>query len=642
VYRPIQPLPQEVARKIAAGEVIDRPAAIVRELLDNAIDAGASSVILELDEGGIGRIRVVDNGCGMTREDLECCAHPHTTSKISTEDDLFSLSTLGFRGEALSSISAVSRMEIISVRKGGTPWKRETRPAAEFRHGTELCPPQGPPAANHGPRISPATLAEGTVVQVSALFENFPARRVFLKRPASEGQLCRQTFIEKALPWPQIAFRLVMDGKQKLNLRGGQSLKERYLAAMEHHEPDIFFHEQKHEQEGFSFTLILGQPEVSRSDRKHIYIFINGRRIWEYALVQAIEYGAQGYFPNGTHPVACLFLQVNPSLIDFNIHPAKKEVRFRDMGPVHRSVSSTVREFYRSLSVAALVRDTTELRGAAPQRGAELPGIMENRDGESLGNYGFISPVSRPGRSGYGESYTGEKRVPYGKNQGDRARTFPDGRGYTPGISPSEAYERLTSGADTGPDVSQVLPKEREIPFRYLGQIMGVFLIAESEGTLYLIDQHAAHERILFDRIMENQGTRQELLIPYIIETESEEDERYLDSRREELEAAGFSVSSRGDGSWEISSVPQNWSGTEEELAADILKNRRISKDLIYDIAASAACRAAVKDGDFLDDATARELAEQTFALSDPHCPHGRPIWAVITREQMFALVKRS
>ncbi|MDR2897694.1 MAG: DNA mismatch repair endonuclease MutL [Spirochaetaceae bacterium] len=656
-YRPVQPLPQEVARKIAAGEVIDRPAAIVRELLDNAIDAGASSVILELDDGGISRIRAVDNGCGMTKEDLERCAYPHTTSKISTEDDLLSLSTLGFRGEALSSISAVSRMEISSVRQGETPWKLETLPAAESgtASGTELVHPE------LRMRLVPAALAEGTAVQVSALFENFPARRVFLKRPASEGLLCRQTFIEKALPWPETAFKLIIDGKQKLNLRGGQTLKERYLSAMEYTEPDSFFHEQKNEQPGFSFTVILGQPEVSRSDRKHLYVFINGRRIWEYSLLQAIEYGAQGYFPNGTHPVACLFLQIDPSLIDFNIHPAKREVRFRDIAPVHRAVSSTVKDFYRNLSVASLVRDITD-------SGTPKPALPEQQ-------YFSIQDEQSKREENI---YVAERNIPYGLKSEDTAfggasaaNNFPAGRSYTgtrgahsfpserspyPGISPSEAYRRLTSGTDI--DSARAAKAESSVPFqedrplrersdtsgtsfRYLGQTMGVFLLAESGDELYLIDQHAAHERLLFNRIMETAGTKQELLIPYIIETDSEEEEMYLDSCRDELASAGFTLTSRGDGSWEISSVPHNWSGTEEELSGDILKNRRVSHDLIYRIAASAACRTAVKDGDYLDDTTAQSLVSQALALPDPRCPHGRPVWTVIPREQLFGLVKR-
>ena len=284
--RPVKTLPPEVARKIAAGEVIDRPAAIVRELMDNAVDSGADMIHVEITGGGIDRIRVVDNGSGMTKEDLEQCARPHATSKIATEADLLNLSTLGFRGEALSSIAAVCRLQIISA-CDGSAWKLEA----------EVTKPH---------RITPADLPRGTVVQTESLFENFPARRVFLKRPASETMLCRQIFIEKAIPRTDISFRLSIDGRQRLDLPAGQTPAERLIAALDFTEPPDLFYELhgsgSPEHSDWKFTLIIGEPAVSRSDKKHIYIYVNGRRITEYALVQAIEYGAQGFFPNGTHP----------------------------------------------------------------------------------------------------------------------------------------------------------------------------------------------------------------------------------------------------------------------------------------------------------------------------------------------------
>jgi len=323
VYKPIKALDAETARKIAAGEVIDRPAAVIRELLDNAIDAGASKVQVEISGGGIDRIRVTDNGCGMSREDLAICTDTHTTSKISTAEDLLSLHSLGFRGEALSSIKAVSDLEITSTRSGPAAWKLQLG------------------------KILPARLNAGTVVQVENLFENFPARKQFLKRAAVETALCRTIFLDKALPHYRTEMRFITDGELRFLLPPAQSLRERCLAAFSFKEPEALFFEIEGSGEHFSFRIVLGSPDAVRSDKRAIMVFVNGRRITEFGLIQAIEYGSEGYFPNGGHPVAFLFLTVEPSRVDFNIHPAKKEARFQDYGAIHHAVSSAVGPFYR-------------------------------------------------------------------------------------------------------------------------------------------------------------------------------------------------------------------------------------------------------------------------------------------------------
>ena len=214
---PVKLLPTEVARKIAAGEVIDRPASVLREFLDNAVDSGADSITVDINGGGIDSIRVKDNGTGMTKEDLIACAKPHSTSKITSESDLQKLSTLGFRGEALASIAAVSRLEITSLRKNEKIAYKMTAPLAG--HGEN--------------QVEVATLSDGTVVSSKNLFENIPARRLFLKRPATETTLCKQIFIEKAMPFPEVGFKFIVDGKEKFNLVKNQSLKERFSECLE-------------------------------------------------------------------------------------------------------------------------------------------------------------------------------------------------------------------------------------------------------------------------------------------------------------------------------------------------------------------------------------------------------------------------
>ncbi len=635
VPRPVRSLEPETARKIAAGEVIDRPAAIVRELIDNALDAGASSIQVELEQGGIEKIRVVDDGFGMTREDMEACAFPHATSKITAADDLLYLSTLGFRGEALASVAAVSRLEITSVRtdtaaETSGAWKLETSVGLQSGGGQAG-------AVEH--RLTPAQLAKGTIVQASGLFENFPARRVFLKRPAGEGALCQQTFIEKALPWPAISFRLISDGKLKFNLLPEKNLKGRFMSALKLKENEDMFRQISGTGEGFSFDIVLGLPEVSRTDRKQLFVFVNGRRIWEYSLLQAVEYGGQGYFPNGTHPVACLFLTVDPSLVDFNIHPAKKEARFKDIAPVHRAVSSAVRDFFRSSAVASIVK---QMSGRVPEQAEFSDFENGKKDTYSPGTpeAGGISVSDRrPVYESGGRSFDGSGRngeCPHAASSSPRTGTGT----YTPrkSESPYEAYRKLTENAPA-PAPERADSAET---FRYIGSALGVFLLAEKDGAVYVVDQHAAHERILFNRFMETAGHRQELLVPYILETETEADDRYLESCREELEKAGFTLKNEGGGTWTVSSVPEKWNGTEDDLRQDILRSRVPAAQLLYSLAALTACRGAVKDGDVLDRDTACELLKQAFALDDPHCPHGRPLWTVFGRDDLYRFVKRT
>ena len=320
---PVRTLNPEVARKIAAGEVIDRPNAIVRELMDNAVDSGATKITVEINGGGIDKIRVIDNGCGMTKEDLQNCARPHATSKISSEIDLMNLRTLGFRGEALASIAAVSRLSITSGQ-----WKMQSSITQDHL-------------------LEPVAEYKGTIVQSEGLFENFPARRQFLKRAATEALMCKNTFIEKAMAQPDIAFTLIQDGQQKINLPQNQDLKDRFVQANSYLEDSSLFFQISYKGDDFSFDVILGEPAVSRNNKKDIFIYTNGRKIQEYSLVQAVEYGGQGFFPNGTYPVAAVFVNMNPNLVDFNIHPAKREARFYDISDLHHALSSTIKNFYR-------------------------------------------------------------------------------------------------------------------------------------------------------------------------------------------------------------------------------------------------------------------------------------------------------
>ena len=713
VYKPVKALDPETARKIAAGEVIDRPAAVIRELLDNAIDAGASKVQVEISGGGIDRIRVTDNGCGMSREDLAICTDTHTTSKISTAEDLLSLHSLGFRGEALSSIKAVSDLEIISTRSGPAAWKLQLG------------------------KILPARLHAGTVVQVENLFENFPARKQFLKRAAAETALGRTIFLDKALPHYRTEMRFIADGTLRFLLPPAQSLRERCLAAFSFKEPEALFFELEGSGEYFSFRIVLGSPDVVRSDKRAIMVFVNGRRITEFGLTQAIEYGSEGYFPNGGHPVAFLFLTVAPSRVDFNIHPAKKEARFQDYSALHHAVSSAVGSFYRQHTVASLLKEKYDPSltrpldfkhgGTAPEMGggsvqsdsapysawseqnrlyAEALAQKHSAPkgsypppyaGTLAAEYGYGKSAgtvasSKAGADGYsgsgacsGAVHTGyagttgdtaaDDGAKYGKVNGNDASTpvleydyardgydsglsdayaehdkAPDGYGSAfrqiaaaAAVNHSAGERLIPSPAATG--TAAYLQSPPDIPpadFKLLGQVAGTFIAVEKNDALYLIDQHAAHERIIFEQLRHNTGGAQELLIPYRIITSSEEDDAFIKKHQELLCQAGFALSDEGAGVWQGTAVPARWTGTERDLIRDITGVRKNAGDILYQILASAACRAACKDHAILDPVTQQRIAAQAFELPEPICPHGRPIWIVLTREELFKRVKRT
>ncbi|MCR5612102.1 DNA mismatch repair endonuclease MutL [Treponema sp.] len=636
--RPVRILPPEVARKIAAGEVIDRPNAIVRELMDNAIDSGADSITVEIYGGGIDKIRVIDNGSGMSKEDFEIAATSHATSKISTETDLLNLSTLGFRGEALCSIASVSHLEIRS---------------GNYKLEANVTDPN---------KITPAQNVQGSIVQSENLFKNFPARRMFLKRPASEGKMCSNMFIEKALPFFDREFQFYADNELKINLPKEESLKDRYIAATEKsNQKDLFYTIQNRASDSsWNYTLIIGEPSVYRNDRKELSIYVNNRKINEYSLMQAIEYGCQGYFPNGTHPVACLFITIDSNLVDFNIHPAKKEVRFKDISELHHSVSLTTRNFFKDNCLKAIKPelDSSYYENTFSTEGFESP-RAQSYSPHSDSMYSDIALAEPSYGSSDGPGSSGGLRRPLDSAGSDmRSRMLNSRSSMTGSRSPSadssyaEHLANLASGDEelNSYPTSSPLQTITRSPGTVItgtepvchGTALGVFIILEKDNTLYLIDQHAAHERILYDLIMTGPSKPQKLLIPYEIETQSEQDDEYLESIKETLERTGFVLENMGSGKWQVTAINERWKGSALEFERLVLEQRHSPEKILDSIAAMTACKAAVKDGTYLDDKTAMELALKALELPDPHCPHGRPVWTAITKEKLFELVRRT
>ncbi|MCR5699407.1 MAG: DNA mismatch repair endonuclease MutL [Treponemataceae bacterium] len=649
-YKPVRVLPVEVARKIAAGEVIDRPNAVVRELLDNALDSNATSITLDIAGGGIEKVSVIDDGCGMTKDDLENSIKAHATSKIEQEQDLLSLSTMGFRGEALASIAAVSRLEIKTKRDEENAWKLESQVGMKET-------------------IEPTVLEKGTVVTSLSLFENFPARRVFLKRPASEGTLCKQTFVEKALPFPQISFRMIMDGKIRLDLPQTENHVERVIQALELQEDKKQFHIIKNSDavnHNWSFTLVIGDSSVIRSDRKNIHIFVNNRKITEYSLIQAIEYGVMGSFPNGTHPVACLFLEINPSLVDFNIHPAKKEARFKDLSQIHHSISSTTRNVFTQENISLMKNpssyqsrmDFTEPKFAIAQKEENYGGSgagsscagSSSAGGIPFGKFDDVAGTSMGAPSFGGthlSSTTGTIGATDFSREGyyTRAGVGSFGAAETSGEDNFGAAGSTTETTGFGAYGITSFPKSTTLPkqydFKYLGSALNLFLFAEKDESVYVIDQHAGHERVLYEELLRDAGQTQPLLFPFEIEIETESQNEYLESIKEQMDKSGFHLE-KTDGKWSITTVPIKWQGTKKDIIDAIFEKQIEPAEFMRHFLATCACKSAIKEGHYIDDQTACDLIEKIFALPDPHCPHGRPIWFILTKEEMYQRVKRT
>lgn len=586
--RRINLLRDSVAQRIAAGEVIDRPFSIVRELLDNAIDSGADHIDVSIENGGIDRIRITDNGSGMDSEDLKICYLPHSTSKIEEIEDLEKLSTLGFRGEALSSIAACALLKITSAPTG------DIAGTIRIQDGTFL-------------DYSPSKGLQGTSIEVTHLFHTLPARKKFLKRPSAEAGACKKMFIEKALPFNNLTFRFFQDNQVKLFFPRS-SLQDRLLAAYPGILHKDLIHEIKTDSGPFSLTIIAGDPSLTRKDRRFIQLFLNNRKISDFSLVQAVEYGFSEYLPGGTYPIAFVFISMDPSFVDFNIHPAKKEVRIKNTSDLHHEIVSAITTFLRGYTY-----NFTKSTAVTLPQAKDFHGFS-----------GFITQHEHPLHQGTYSDRNFSKRQDSlsEKNRLYTAHSFPE----------TITYEEFSESESM---------KEPDIPFTYLGQVFELFLVVSSGEILYIIDQHASHEKILFNEFLTNTGSTQKLLVPHIFSIGSNV-ETLLRKNVFAYKKMGILLEELEGGQWALKGIPEKCSG-QENIIINFIKSQEGSvNNLKTALYADMACKLAIKDGERLDRITAIELIKKTITLKNARCPHGRPLWFQISREELFKLVGRT
>ena len=577
-------LPSLLSARIAAGEVIERPSSVLRELVDNALDAGADDIAVFIENGGIDRLTVADNGSGIARQDLLNIAKRHATSKLATDDDLYRISTLGFRGEALYSIAAVSQLTISTC-------------SAETGERSTLTIDNG-----NRSEITSSGPDRGTVMTASRLFEDIPARRSFLKRPSTEGMACRNLLVSKALAFPSVRFTFTQDGTMRLSWPKVPTLKERVLMLYEESYIASADVESLHaDYEDFSLDIIAANQSVKRSDRKEIRIYVNKRPVDEFSLVQAVTYGYGELLPGGSFPYAAVFIQDKPELADFNIHPAKKEVKLRNGAEIHHAVTTLIKNgIQRVIPEIKLSEesqnDLFESRPAAPRQEYRYPASF------------------KPGYAAEKASYS----------ETDKAW-----------LSKALELKRRREEARKEPETA---PREPE--FRYIGQAFKLFLIAEKDGELVFIDQHAAHERILYDELLEQKNV-QKLLVPLRIEADKECD-AFLSEHSQVYTKLGIMLSKREDGIWEVTSLPATCRSIERQIADFITSCRLDEEEMESELFAIIACKHAIKAGDEIDRWSAEDLLRKVFQLSEPACPHGRTFITKLSEKELRQLAGRT
>ncbi|MBN2737321.1 MAG: DNA mismatch repair endonuclease MutL [Spirochaetales bacterium] len=590
--RRIEILREDVALKIAAGEVIDRPFSVLRELLDNSIDADSTEIEIQVNDGGVGSIRVSDNGTGMSDEDLKLCYLTHATSKIKEEEDIYHISTLGFRGEALSSIATCARLEVVS------------RPRSDKATEAHQLLVKGGKLLN----LAPHKGQSGTTINVSDLFFNMPARKKFLKSPSGESQMCASTFLDKALPFPQISFRYMNNDKLKYFFPQSDQLLRCQTAFKESITPEAL-ESSNQSWENFRIDVVAAKPDVVRRDKRFIRIFVNRRRVYEYSLIQAVEYGYSGFVQGKDYPACFVFIDLEPELVDFNIHPAKKECRIRNLPEIRSALIGLLKQHLEGAKI--YVPRKTESSSKSPDQNNYTSDFFDSKA------YTPSTSYSPP------KSYSTVFERPV-KNYSD------------------SGFASLPRQPISSIHTSQIQKDDKKsYPFTYLGQLWNLFLLAQMNDSFYMIDQHAAHEKILFVKLMEQETLAQELLFPICFELDDEEDEQ-LSRQKKELSEYGISLNRQSMGLWEIEKLPEDLHQLKASIWIDFFKNLKGDfKDLKSKVMSMAACKMAIKEGDTLDALTAYEIIDKAFKLDNARCPHGRPIWMELSQQEMMKKVGR-
>ena len=629
----IQRLPEEVVGKIAAGEVVESPAAALKELVENSIDAGATAVTVETREGGITFFRVTDNGSGIAAEDLRMAFERHATSKLRTAEDLFDVRSLGFRGEALASIAAVAKVTLTTR----TP--RDDRGTQAVNVGGVL------------QSIQDAPSPEGTTIVVQELFFNTPARLKFLKKPSAEGARVADMVMRMLLSRPDIAFRLIQNDKQVYQSPGDGKLRSAVYSAYGR-ETTALLRDVCGTAGGITIEGLVGVGPAARANRTHQSFFLNGRYVRSALLTQAVEAACRERVVTGQFPVCVLHLRLPAALVDVNVHPNKLEVRFSDEPLVLEAVRTVVQD--------ALSQDALESAPRIAWQGGDAPRAavtVRTADGQAARPFGApeaSAAASLPG--------TQADAVPPAPEPPQTVPNFTEVvQGFFSALPPP--IVRVREGGHAAGQTAPALagyhqPAQADAgqeeaplaPYRVLGVAFQTYILLEQGDLLLLIDQHAAHERILYERMMAalaaGEGSQQ-LLVPQVVGVSPMDRER-LDTYADAVRGAGFDVEPFGEDAVQLRAVPLVLGEPEAKASflalVDQLGDLRVlgTQQKRREAILQMACKKAIKGGDALAPAEIEALLlEMCRTNAPPTCPHGRPLVVVLARSELEKRFKR-
>lgn len=646
----IQVLDQITIDKIAAGEVIERPASIVKELVENSIDAGATAVTAEIKEGGISYIRIADNGSGIEKSQVPSAFLRHSTSKIRTAEDLTHIASLGFRGEALSSIAAVSQVELITKTEAET-FGTVYRIAGGKEESME----------DTGAR-------DGTTFLVRQLFYNTPARRKFLKTPMTEAGHVSDLMTRLALSHPEISFQFINNGQSRLHTSGNGNLK------------DVIYHvygreiaanllEVDHEEKGIHITGYLGAPLISRGNRNFETYFINGRYIKNQVVYKAIEDAYKDFSMQHKYPFVVLHIAIDGTAVDVNVHPAKMELRFGNQQEVYNAVFAAVDQ---TLHKKELIPDV-KLEEPAKIPEKPVPGGVSFKTSVPAPQKP-AAEAKEPPRERDLDYFMEEmkKRVRSYHEQNSAAEVKEQGEIFKPKRQMDRIREAAAYAAKSGSDdpkkqpasdpvkeprqmelfEGNLLKGENRPDYQLVGQVFDTYWIVQQEDRMYIIDQHAAHERVLYEKILQSMKTREftsQMISPPIILNLTMQESDLLKKYMDRFTRIGFEFEEFGQESYAVRAVPGNlFHIAKKELLLEMLDSlsdeitRNHSSDLIDEKIASMSCKAAVKGNMRLTAQEADALIGELLTLENPyHCPHGRPTIIAMSKRELEKKFKR-
>ena len=624
-------LSQHVANLIAAGEVVERPASVVKELLENAVDAGASKITVEIRDGGMTFLRVTDNGCGMAYDDAKTAFLRHATSKLRTAEDLAAISTMGFRGEALAAIASVSRIDLLTKTPGaiiGTSLHLEAGVITEE---------------------SEAGCPDGTTIIIRDLFYNTPARMKFMKSDTVEGGRVAAAVQMQALAHPEVAFTFLRDGKQILSTPGSGSLQEAVYCVYGRECAQMA--EVNSRWENYSLTGFVSKPTDARPSRALQTFFVNDRPVKSKLLIAALEEAYRNQIMVGKFPACVLHLRLPANAVDVNVHPAKTEVKFLSEKAVFDCVHYGVLAALNKQVDRPQIQFKSAPTPAQPPKPAPVPAAVPAKKEPffrtmTAEEYKTFSSVIQ--NAPQPKKETAAAAVTAVQQQLSLRETVITPAA-VPAVPPVQKTPVPVPGIEEEP-VQEVLPMPEEIPWRMVGELYNSYIIVEQGEEAFLIDKHAAHERILFEKLKANQEaiSSQLLLSPVPVRLNAEAASQLL-SNTALLAELGFEIDEFGDNTVLLRQIPMDLSpdaagDAVEALAADLLKGRRESADTVRDeLLHTVACKAAIKAGWDNDEKELLALVTQVMSNEDlKYCPHGRPICVTLSKKQLEKQFKRT